>query len=399
MNTDGTSTPTPNSANGEAVALVREVDYSDNEIFRRLVEGVGEYAIFFLDPKGIVTTWNQGAQAIKGYTRDEVLGQHFSKFYLPEAVQSGWPMRELELAAKEGRFADEGWRVKKDGSSFWASVTITAVRDDNGELIGFSKVTRDLTERKLNEERIQDLNQELRMRLSQLAESQRVVELRTLELQRLSSQLLRVQDSERQRLARELHDELGQQLSGLGMILGMVEKAGNNPQISQAAELAETALKTVRNLSYLLHPPLLDEVGLTAALDWYVGGLAKRNGLEASLSLKPTSFPRLHKDIEITIFRIVQESLTNAYRHAETKSARVDVEKQADTVTVTVRDYGKGLPPEMFEGGRMTPRLFGVGLSGMRERVRQFGGELSVSREEPGTKVEAKIPLFGHPAT
>src|SRR5580700_3600731 len=155
MTTDGTSTR--HSVNGEAVALVRESDpHADDEIFRRLVEGVREYAIFFLDPKGIVTTWNQGAQAIKGYTRDEVLGQHFSKFYLPEAVQSGWPTRELELAAKEGRFADEGWRVKKDGSSFWASVTITAVRDEKGELLGFSKVTRDLTERKLNEERIQD---------------------------------------------------------------------------------------------------------------------------------------------------------------------------------------------------------------------------------------------------
>lgn len=308
-------------------------------------------------------------------------------------------MRELELAAKEGRFADEGWRVKKDGSSFWASVTITAVRDEQGELLGFSKVTRDLTERKLNEERIQDLNQELRVRVSQLAESQRVVELRTLELQRLSSQLLRVQDSERQRLARELHDELGQQLSGLSMILGTIENAGNNPKISQAAKVAEAALKTVRNLSYLLHPPLLDEVGLTAALDWYVRGLAKRSGLEVSLSMNPTSFPRLHRDIEITIFRIVQESLTNAYRHSETKSARVDVEKQADTVMVIVRDYGKGLPPEMFEADRMTPRLFGVGLSGMRERVRQFGGELLISREEPGTKVEARIPLFGHRAT
>ena len=119
--------------------------FVDNEIFRRLVEGVREYAIFFLDPKGIITTWNEGAQAIKGYTKDEIVGQHFSRFYLPEAVQSGWPMRELELAAKDGRFADEGWRVKKDGSQFWASVTITAVRDDNGELLGFSKVTRDLT--------------------------------------------------------------------------------------------------------------------------------------------------------------------------------------------------------------------------------------------------------------
>jgi signal transduction histidine kinase len=221
------------------------------------------------------------------------------------------------LASKEGRFADEGWRVKKDGSSFWASVTITAVRDEKGELIDF---TRDLTDRKNTEERIQELNTALRQRVSELAESQRVVELRTLELQRLSGQLLRVQDTERRRIARELHDELGQQLTALNMILGLPEPSRTG-KISEAVGLGDKALKTVRNLSYLLHPPLLDEVGLTAALEWYVEGIRKRNGLEVSFSVKPTSFPRLHQDIEITIFRIVQESLTNVYRHSETKSA------------------------------------------------------------------------------
>jgi PAS domain S-box-containing protein len=383
------------SVNEELLRKLREGDpYAGNEIFRLLVEGVKEYAIFLLDPKGFVVTWNQGAQEIKGYRSDEIVGQHFSRFYLPEAIESGWPTRELELAREEGRFADEGWRVKKDGSAFWASVTITAVRDTEGRLVGFSKVTRDLTDRRNAEESIQKLNGQLRQRVSELAESQRIVELRTLELQRLSGQLLRAQDVERQRLARELHDELGQQLSALNMVLGTAGKeSGKN---SQAMQLADEALKTVRNLSYLLHPPLLEEVGLAAALHWYVEGLTKRNGIEISLIVRPTSFPRLHKDIEVTIFRIVQEALTNAYRHSETKSARVEIDRQPDTVKVRVRDYGKGLPTSILEGGRSASRFFGVGLSGMRERVRQFGGEVLLSREEPGTLVEARIPVLGH---
>lgn len=387
-----TLTPTtmPISPQKEPLANARD-PYSDNEIFRRLVEGVKEYAIFLLDEHGYIKTWNVGAETIKGYSAEEIIGQHFSKFYLPEAVASGWPDRELELAAQRGRFTDEGWRLKKDGSSFWASVTITPIRDGGGKLIGFSKVTRDLSERKQSEERIQALNTELRERVSQLAESQRVIELRTLELQRLSAQLLKVHDEERQRLARDLHDELGQQLSALNMILGDPENE-HYPKLSQAISIADSSLKAVRNLSYLLHPPLLTEVGLTAALDWFVQGMSSRTGCEVSLTMKPIGFPRLATDVEITIFRIIQEALTNAFRHAETKSARVEIDKLGDMVRIRVRDYGKGFPGKLLEAGRV--KRPGVGLSGMRERVRQFGGELLITREEPGTMIEARIPLF-----
>ena len=357
------------------------------ELFRLLVDSVRDYAIFVLDPEGRVLTWNEGAKALKGYSREEIVGQHFSKFYLPEAVQSGWPARELTLAAKDGRFSDEGWRVKKDGSSFWASVIITALRDPNGQLSGFAKVTQDLSERKEWEERTQDLNKELRARVAQLDEYKRVIELRTIELQRLSAQLLQIQDEERRRLARELHDELGQQLTALKMELDTGDKH------KRASQLADTSLSMVRNISYLLHPPLLDESGLRPALHWYVDGLSARSKIEISLVLKPQLFPRLPKDLEVTVFRVVQESLTNVFRHSGSESARVEIEKLADRVTVRVRDYGKGCPPDLG-GVRQSVRL-GVGISGMRERVRQFGGELMVVRAEPGTLVEATIPLFG----
>jgi PAS domain S-box-containing protein len=356
------------------------------DLFRLLVESIREYAIFVLDPEGNVLTWNPGAQAMKGYTRDEIVGQHFSKFYPPEAIESGWPQRELTLALQEGRFADEGWRVKKDGTSFWASVIIVPLRSKNGELSGFAKVTQDMTDRRQTEERVQALNRELRQHVWELDESRRVIELRTLELQKLSAQLLQVQDRERRRLARELHDDLGQQLSALAMTLPTVK--GNE----DASRMTEAAISTVRNLSYLLHPPLLDDTGLRAALHWFVEGLVKRSSIQISLTITPPAFPRLTPDIETTIFRVVQESLTNVYRHANSNSARVEIDKQAGWVVVRIRDYGKGLPQEIMDRHH-SPSL-GVGIVGMRERVRQFGGELTVSRAEPGTLGETRIPLF-----
>ncbi|MGA2418470.1 MAG: PAS domain S-box protein [Candidatus Acidiferrum sp.] len=203
------------------------------ELFRLLVETVRDYAIFVLDPDGNVLTWNPGAQAMKGYERDEIVGKHFSKFYISEAIQSGWPERELLLAQKEGRFADEGWRVRKDGSSFWASVVITALHAPDGTLSGFAKVTQDMTERRRSEERVQILNRELRQRVAQLDESKKLIELRTLELQRLSARILHVQDEERRRLARDLHDDLGQQLSAVKMLL---PKIAANEQVIEMVE-------------------------------------------------------------------------------------------------------------------------------------------------------------------
>jgi PAS domain S-box-containing protein len=357
------------------------------EVFRLLVEGIRDYAIFVLDPEGKVLTWNPGAQAMKGYTWEEIVGKHFSKFYPTEAVQSGWPERELALAEKEGRFADEGWRVRKDGTRFWASVIISALRGPDGKLSGFAKVTQDLSSRREADERVQSLNRELRDRVLQLDETRRLIELRTLELQKLSARLLQVQDEERRRIARELHDDLGQQLTVIKMELA------NLTGVEEVSRLTDTAASTVRNLSYLLHPPLLDETGLRAALHWYIEGIAKRSNVDISLTFTPQAFPRLSRDIETTIFRLIQESLTNVCRHANSESARVEIEKQSESVSVRIRDYGIGLRQEL--AGRHASSGLGVGVTGMRERVRQFGGELTMSRAEPGTLVEARIPLFG----
>lgn len=360
------------------------------EIFRLLIESVQDYAIFLIDPQGIVKTWNVGAERLKGYTASEIIGQHFSRFYPPEARESRWPQRELEVAAKEGQFSDEGWRIKKDGSSFWASVLITALRDPSGELRGFSKVTRDLSERKKLEERTRELNRELRSRLSQLVESRRQIELRTLVLQRLSGQLLHIQDQERRRIARELHDELGQLLVAIKLTLENAKPGFAQEQRIEAIQLADDALSKVRNLSHLLHPPLLDESGLLPALHWYIEGLQKRSQLRIAFEVNPVTFPRLNGDIETAIFRVIQESLTNIYRHSRSSDARVELHHQTDQVVIRVRDFGKGLPVEDVTGG-FTP--IGVGISGMRERIKQLGGDFKISTMEPGTLVDVCIPL------
>src|SRR5437763_15641208 len=139
-------TPIANSGLAEAIK-------HGGRIYQLMVDAVKDYAIFMLDPAGYIASWNQGAQRIKGYNADEIIGRHFSVFYTEDAIEIGHPQHELEIATRDGRFEEEGWRVRKDGSMFWANVVITAVRDETGELIGFAKVTRDLTERRNSEQR------------------------------------------------------------------------------------------------------------------------------------------------------------------------------------------------------------------------------------------------------
>jgi PAS domain S-box-containing protein len=155
--------------------LAEEALRQSEERYRMLVEGIRDYAIFMLDVDGHVVTWNAGAQRLKGYTTGEIIGRHFSTFYPPEALAANWPARELEFARADGQFEDEGWRVRKDGSLFWANVLITAVYNKHGQLQGFSKVTRDMTERRKLEERARQLKDELQLRVDELARANRAL--------------------------------------------------------------------------------------------------------------------------------------------------------------------------------------------------------------------------------
>jgi two-component system NarL family sensor kinase len=158
----------------------------------------------------------------------------------------------------------------------------------------------------------------------------------------------------------------------------------------ESLQMSENVLKQVRSLSYLLHPPLLDEMGLVPALHWYVEGLSQRSGLEISLIIEPPEFGRLPSELETAVFRIVQESLTNVYKHAQSPTATVRLEQSDSQVRIRVEDAGKGISSDKLEKLSTT---IGVGIGGMRERVRQFGGDVQITSSDSGTTVEVIFPL------
>jgi len=335
-----------------------------------LVECVKDYAIFMLDPKGHVMSWNQGAQQIKGYSREEILGRHFSAFYPPEDVMAGKPGRELEIAVAEDRFEDVGWRLRKDGSRFWANVVITPQRDHNGDLRGFTKVTRDITERKKAEEAICDL----------------------------SGRLLRVQDEVRRRMARELHDSAAQTLSALSLNLALLKtspEVANHPKagktLDDSIELVNDGTREIRTLCYLLHPPALDNACLGSALRWYADGFAQRTKIRVDFEVSP-GLERLPEEVEAALFRVAQEALANVYRHSGSTTAGVRLALNNREITLEIRDRGKGLPPGILEDGSSGRARLGVGIPGMRERLQRLGGRLEIESGSGGTRVIAILP-------
>jgi signal transduction histidine kinase len=239
------------------------------------------------------------------------------------------------------------------------------------------------------------LSEELtaREKAEQTARESEAVALRSWGASRLlSAHLLHIQDEERRKFSRELHDSLGQYLAGLKMHLGMLsaeQLADSN--LRSCIELLDQSIAEVRTMSHLLHPPLLDEAGFAAAASWYVEGFSKRSGIEVSLSL-PQPMARLENSVELVLFRIVQESLTNIHRHS--KSEKADIVLEAlNEITLRIRDYGTGFPTQLLDRFRSTGTSAGVGLSGMRERVSEVGGKFDIQSDAHGTLVSVRIPL------
>jgi signal transduction histidine kinase len=236
----------------------------------------------------------------------------------------------------------------------------------------------------------------LRAKVSVFAELHRQArQLETLnrELRRLSGHLMTTQDEERRRFARELHDGIGQELAAAKIMLDTMQHHsalnGNGKLAADASQVIDRAIRQVRSISHLLHPPLLDEAGLASALRWLVEGVTERSGIATTLSLHPAEFPRLTPQLERTVFRIVQEALTNVFRHSGAHNARVTVTQKGSKLVVQVVDDGTGMSEETLQ---LQPGSIGVGIGGMRERVREVGGELRMLNANPGTVVEVAIP-------
>jgi len=238
----------------------------------------------------------------------------------------------------------------------------------------------------------------LRAKVSVFAELHRkALQLETLnrELRRLSTRLMTAQDEERRRFARELHDGIGQELAAAKIMLdGLTQlprAPGNEKAIAEASEIVDRAIQQVRSMSHLMHPPLLDEGGLFSALRWFLEGMTERTGIQTSLDLQPPEFPRLAPQLERAVFRIVQEALTNVFRHSQARTACVTLVQKENSLMLTVRDDGKGVAEQTAQ---LRPGSIGVGISGMRERARELGGELRMSNANPGTTVEVLIPAM-----
>jgi PAS domain S-box-containing protein len=344
--------------------------------------------LLLLLPDGTVVEANRAALEAMGFTRDQVIGR---KCWEP--WWSALPNEVAILKASVARAA-QGEVVREEcsyctssGTVRFADRTLAPVRNENGAVVLIVASGLDITEQK---ELLDKLEQRVQVRTQEL-------EQKNAELRKLSARLLQIQDEERRRIARELHDSVGQLLAAISMNISNVSKekaklsASAASAISENTKLVEQVSNEIRTLSHLLHPPLLDEIGLLSALKWYIEGFSERSKIKVTADM-PSDLGRLPRDVELSLFRIVQECLTNIHRHSESPTAFVRLARSRQEVTLEVKDEGKGFSPNgaPIASSGETP---GVGLRGMRERLRQLGGQLEITSNGTGTLVLAKLPV------
>jgi PAS domain S-box-containing protein len=355
--------------------------------------------------EGVITSWNAGAERLFGYTAKEAIGKHISMIIpLDRRHEETSILARLSRGERIDHF--DTMRVRKDGTKIEISLTISPIRNEAGQIVGASKIARDISGRKRIERELHESEQRFR-KLADALDTQ--VQFRTQELRRrnaemlqqseqlreLTGRLMHTQDEERRRIARDLHDSAGQSLAALGMSLARIENdARRDPtrlskSIKDAQDLIQGLTQEIRTTSYLLHPPMLEESGLSSALRWYINGLEERSGLSIELNI-PDSIGRLAPEVELAIFRLVQECLTNVHRHSGSKTAEIRIAREPDKIYVEVQDHGRGISQERL--AEVQSRGVGVGIRGMRERVRQSHGELTVDSNPLGTKITAIFP-------
>jgi len=282
-----------------------------------------------------------------------------------------------------GESYESEYRLRnRSGSYRWFRARALPIHDEGGNIIRWYGACSDIHDTKMLEQSMRD----------DAVKLEKMVEDRTADLRNLSSRLMTIQDDERRRIAREIHDGLGQELIAAKIVLDSVSPHASDAEkgaADEASKIVMRAVQQIRTISYLLHPPLLDECGLLSALSCYLDGLNKRGSVEIVMSAAPTDFPRLSAELERAIFRVVQEAVSNVFRHSGAGKAWISLVRTEDDLVVRVCDDGKGISDQTAQ---MTPSGIGVGLSGMKHRAGEFGGKLRVINSNPGTMVELIIP-------
>ena len=379
------------------------------ERLRLVVESVEDYAIFTTDTEGRIQSWNQGAERAFGYTAEEAIGIHARFTFTPEDRERGVPEEEMRRARREGRAEDERWHVSKRGVRFYVSGVNTALRDGEGRLVGYVKIARDLTPRKELEDALRrahdELEERVRERTLELAEAnvslaEEVRERRAAEgrVKQLLRQLVTVQEAERRRIARELHDTLGQQLAALRLSIDLVKaRAGGRADVTEATERMQSIFDRLNSevdfLAWELRPAALDMLGLDAACQTFLHEWGLHFGVEADYKCFGLDGSRLPPEVETNFYRILQEALQNVHKHAGADRVSVLLERRDGLASLIVKDNGKGYDPLKEEAAGTNK---GMGVTNMRERAALVGGALEIeSAPGAGTTIFVRVPLGG----
>jgi PAS domain S-box-containing protein len=335
------------------------------ESLRLLVESASEYAIFTVTKDNLIDSWNTGAERIFGYREAEIIGESGTILYTPEDRAENIPEQEIQTALRTGRAEDERWHVRRDGTRFYASGMMQPMRD--GKLEGFVKIARDMTQKVQADKNLRD--------------------------KEILQKLVGALENERKIIARDLHDELGQQLTALRLNLDyMRSNTGDEKLRRQIDDLQETAQKIdegVDFLSWELRPAALDEFGLLPAIGKFVREWSKHTGIGASFFSAGLERSRFPSEVEINLYRVVQEALNNVGKHAEATLVEVTIEKPADVLVLIIEDNGKGFLPEEKPNAER-----GIGLLGMRERATLIAGTFAIeSVPGSGTALYFRVPV------
>lgn len=339
----------------------RELEEKTAEILEKAaLLDLANDAIFVKTANSTISYWNKGAERLYGWTMSEALG-HAPR----ELLRSIYPIPLHEIESYDF-WEGELRQTRRDGTAIVVASRWTTLRDQNGVPTGWLEINTDITARK---------------RAEQAARS-------------LSGRILTLQDDERRRIARGLHDSLGQYLTALKMNLDLLSAKNSDPtgMVAECIDMADRCLAETRTVSHLLHPPLLDEAGFGSAARWYVDGFAERSGIKVTLSLPPEA-RRLRQDAEIALFRALQEGLTNVHRHSESSAVDIRFCVMDDAVRLEIEDNGRGISKEDLRRLIDGPFGTGVGIAGMRERVRELDGSVDIESDSAGTLLIVSIPI------